>query len=99
MDSYLNYNPLKQYTNNTIIHKETLHRELELIRQQGYSLDNREHNPDIVCIAAPIFGIDGNLAGTIGISAPDYRFSPEKACSFAEEVKRSAAAITEKLQA
>ena len=99
VDSYLNYNPLKQYTNNTIIHKETLHRELELIRQQGYSLDNREHNPDIVCIAAPIFGIDGNLAGTIGISAPDYRFSPEKACSFAEEVKRSAAAITEKLQA
>ena len=70
-----------------------------MIRQQGYSLDNREHNPDIVCIAAPIFGIDGNLAGTIGISAPDYRFSPEKACSFAEEVKRSAAAITEKLQA
>ena len=33
VDSYLNYNPLKQYTNNTIIHKETLHRELELIRQ------------------------------------------------------------------
>lgn len=98
VENYLKYNPLKQYTDNTIMHKETLYRELELIQKQGYSLDNREHNPDIVCIAAPIFGPDGNLAGTIGISAPDYRFSPERACSFAEEVKHSAASITEKLQ-
>lgn len=35
VDSYLNYNPLKQYTNNTIIHKETLHRELELINYRS----------------------------------------------------------------
>ena len=98
VERYLQYNPLKQYTDYTIVDKEKLFKELEQIRNQGYSMDNREHNPDIVCIAAPIFGGDEQLVGTIGISAPDYRFSPEKACSYADEVKHSAAVITEILK-
>lgn len=98
VDSYLAANPLRQYTDETITRRDVLDLELEQIRRQGFAMDNREHNPDIVCIAAPIFGLDGNLAGTIGVSAPDYRFSPEKARSLAPEVMRSAKAITEKLK-
>lgn len=98
VENYLKYNPLKHFTDHTILQEGELFRELETIRNQGFSLDNREHNPDIVCVAAPIFAADEKLAGTIGISAPDYRFSPEKALSLADEVKRSGAAVSKKLQ-
>lgn len=98
VERYLKNNPLIQHTSHTIINRSAFLRELGAIKKQGFSLDDREHNPDIVCIAAPIFGIDHGLAGTIGISAPDYRFPLNRALEFAEEVKKSGEAITRKMQ-
>lgn len=98
VDNYLKTNPLKKYTEKTITDKPLFFKELERIREQGYSIDDHEHNVDIVCIASPIFDKDENVIGTIGISAPDYKFPVEKAKSYADEVKKSASLISEKLK-
>ncbi|WP_255575680.1 IclR family transcriptional regulator [Caproiciproducens faecalis] len=95
---YLRTHDLRKRTEHTITDVDQLSAELELVREQGYALDRQEHVPDVVCIGAPIFNQEGAVVGTISISAPEYRFSLEKAISFSEEVKKSAATITGYLQ-
>ena len=64
-----------------------------MIRIQGYAVDNHEHHTDVVCIAAPVFDVDNQVLAAIGIAAPDYRFSLEKALSYSGEILRCAAAL------
>ena len=90
--------PMKRFTDNTICDEDAMRKELEAIRNQGYALDNCEHNPDVICIASPIFDSQDNVIATIGISAPSYRFPIEKALSFKDEVMKSARIVTEILR-
>lgn len=97
LEEYMTKVKMESFTSQTIITPQALLRELEVIRIQGYAMDNHEHHSDVVCVAAPIFDIGNAAVASIGISAPDYRFPLEKALSYKDEVLRSAAAITEKL--
>ena len=97
LNNYLEHNQLTRYTPLTICDPQSLRRELEVIRIQGYAVDNHEHHTDVVCIAAPIFDVDNTAVAAISIAAPDYRFSLEKALSYGKELLQSAARITEKL--
>lgn len=64
--------PLKAMTEKTITTTGKLKKELALIRERGYALDNEEITRGILCLAAPIFGFDGGLAGAISITFPTY---------------------------
>ena len=97
LTNYLNNLEMVSYTKYTLSSKEKLLEELEQIRTQGYSLDNREYNEDVICIAAPVFGKNGRFKFTISIAAPSYRFSLEKAKSYSDEVIKSSKLISEKL--
>ena len=61
------------YTPNTITEFPVLLKELEQIRQQGYALDNEEHEIGVRCIAVPVLGYGGRPAAAISISAPIFR--------------------------
>ncbi|MFU0832510.1 MAG: IclR family transcriptional regulator [Oscillospiraceae bacterium] len=95
LEDYLNATPLYKYTENTIVDKDCLKRELQQIRRQNYSIDNREHHPDVVCIAAPIFSRNHTILAAISVAAPTYRFSLEKALSYKDDVIAAGKAITE----
>lgn len=97
LKNYLEHTELTRYTSKTLADPESLLRELEVIRIQGYAVDNHEHHTDVVCIAAPIFDVDNQAPAAISIAAPDYRFSLEKALSYGRELLQCAARITEKL--
>lgn len=97
VEGYLKRVPLEKYTETTIVTREALLKELEVVRVRGYSIDNREHHSDIICVAAPVFDHRGEVICSIGISAPDYRFSLEAALGYADEVTESAKIITAKL--
>ena len=99
MNRYLAQTPLQPFTSKTLTDEASLRQELEVIRVQGYAVDNHEHHDDIVCIAAPIFDIDGAAIASISVAAPDYRFPLEKALSYGQEVLKSAAVITGRLGA
>lgn len=98
VEGYLKRVSLEKYTENTILTGASLLKELEVIRVRGYAIDNREHHSDIICVASPVFDNRGGAICSIGISAPDYRFSLDAALGYANEVIRSAELVSKRLQ-
>jgi IclR family acetate operon transcriptional repressor len=97
LNNYLNHIEMVPCTDFTITNKEQLLVELAQIKEQGYSLDNKEYNEDVICIAAPIFGKNDKLICTISIAAPSYRFSLEKAKTYSDELLKSSKVISQRL--
>lgn len=98
VENYLKNVPLKRYTDFSIVTKPALYNELAEIRKQGYALDNREHNPDVQCVAVPVFSADKeHVLCAISIAAPQYRFSMEMALSYVNELKQSGEAVSHRL--
>lgn len=69
---------LKVFTPNTIKTVEELLAELERVREQGFALDLEEHEPDVVCVGAPIFNGQGNVCAAISVSGPASRLGKLK---------------------
>jgi len=63
------------YTDNTITTPEALRAELNDIRKVGISFDREEHEPHIICIAAPILTSSGRVLGGLSITSSTQRHS------------------------
>ena len=59
---------LQRYTSNTITRPDDFFAELEKIREQGYAIDNSEHEKHIHCIALPILNEFNELEAAISIT-------------------------------
>jgi DNA-binding IclR family transcriptional regulator len=94
LEKYFSIVTFKRYTDNTLTEENDLRQELALIKQQGFALDNSEHNPDVVCIAAPVFASSQRAIASISISAPKYRFSLERASGLAADLLESTGQIS-----
>ncbi len=68
---------LPKMTDRTITVIEDLMKELEAIRQRGYSIDNGENEEAARCVGAPIFDRRGQVAAAISISGPAQRLSAD----------------------
>lgn len=66
---------MTKFTKNTITTKKQLFQELKVIRENGYGFDVEERDEDVSCVAAPIFGANGEVLACISISGPHTRFS------------------------
>ena len=55
-----------------------LRAELERVRQRGYAVDDRENEPDVRCVAAPIFDHTDTVAGALSVSGLVSRISPAR---------------------
>lgn len=53
-----------------------------------------ERHPDLAAIAAPILGASGEVVGSLGISVPLYRFTPETEALCRRLTMREAAQVT-----
>jgi IclR family transcriptional regulator, acetate operon repressor len=61
-------------TAKTMVTPSDLHEELCRIRERGYSVDDRENEPDVNCLAVPVFfGSPAMPTGGISISAIAHR--------------------------
>lgn len=65
--------PVTRFTENTIVDKHALLRELQESREMGFTVDNMEHEYGVKCVAVPIFRLDNTLAGAMSISCPSLR--------------------------
>jgi len=74
--SYYEKNGLHQFSDATIQSVEAFVAHLQKIHDQGFALDRGEHEAEVRCIAAPIFGISGKVIAAISISGPASRMDP-----------------------
>lgn len=65
-------------TAKTITSADALAEEVELVKNQGYALDNIENEEGIRCIAAPIFDFQGKIIASFSISGPSNRITMER---------------------
>lgn len=78
LDDYAKSGELVSYTPKTISTKEALAKELEKVRLQGYAVDDEENEPQIVCVAAPIFDHEGKVVAAMSVSTPTFRLDDAK---------------------
>jgi DNA-binding IclR family transcriptional regulator len=88
----------RRYTDTTIDSLDKLMRHLELVHRQGYAWDEGEHEPDVRCVAAPIFDLSGRAVAAISIAGPATRMEQsETKAELTSRVLQAASAISEKL--
>jgi IclR family KDG regulon transcriptional repressor len=85
---------LLAFTKKTLTTRNALHAELSRIREQGFGLDDEEHEQGIHCIGAPIFDHTGCIVATISASWPGFRYPREEESGQIEKVKAAAQRIS-----
>ncbi len=68
---------LTAFTPNTITDIEKLKEELRLTRRNGFAIDREEFQLGVVCLGAAIRDHAGAVVGSIGVSSPAFRATPE----------------------
>mgnify|MGYP005843022703 CR=1 FL=1 len=89
---------LHRFTDTTITDLDSLMHHLEEVRRRGYAFDRGEHEPDVRCIAAPIFDASGAVVAAISISGPANRMEPLEAnLEHIDKVLRAARKVSQRL--
>jgi len=81
-------------TPNTITTAERLRAELARVRDLGYAVDDVENEPDIRCVAAPVFDHTGLVTAAVSVSGPATRITPERVAEVGKMVAETAHGIT-----
>jgi DNA-binding IclR family transcriptional regulator len=74
--SYAQRTGLRSHTRNTMCDIETLAKELERVKEQGYATDNEEAEIGVRCIGAPVRDDTTALVAGLSVSAPAERMKP-----------------------
>ncbi|RSL33057.1 IclR family transcriptional regulator [Salibacterium salarium] len=85
------------FTNTTITTVDGLEKHLEGIRENGFALDEEEHEEGIQCAASPIFDYAGKVVASVSVAGPVIRVKDEKLALIAEDVKQTAAAVSQEM--
>ncbi len=71
--AYYRDRSLRGFTPTTITDIDALLKHLEQVRAQGYAFDAGEHEPEVHCVAAPIFDRAARVVAALSISGPSNR--------------------------
>lgn len=88
---------LHPFTENTIVSRDELVKELDITKKKGYSIDHMEHEYGIKCVGMPILRGDGRVIAGISLSGPSLRFTEEKIQFFAQVLKENIEQIRVKI--
>ena len=88
---------LPRMTEATITAKTKLEKDLEEIRQRGFSIDRSENEPQTYCIGAPIFDHGGGVVGACSVSGDDPTLIEERAEEAGARVRGAADQISRRM--
>lgn len=91
--------PLKRFTSTTITRRETLERELEMSRAQGFAVDRAEGAEGIHCVAVALVDRYGQPVGSITTMAPAARMPESEFAAVAEKCAIAKAETERRLHA
>lgn len=89
--------PLVAMTPNSITDPGILREALDEIRQRGIAVENRESNPDVSCVAAPVRDRTGQVVAALSISVPMIRWSDDRRAELEQLALKGAAELSERL--
>jgi IclR family acetate operon transcriptional repressor len=88
---------LKRFTTRTITTVAGLKRELSLIRERGYAIDDTEHEAEIRCAACPVRDHTGRVVAAVSLTAPTLRMSRDRIEAMAPLVREYADRVSRKM--
>lgn len=95
LDALLAQLDLRSFTPQTITSAKALREQLVTVREEGIALDDEEYIPGVVCIAAPIFNVKGEMQAGVAIQSPSARMSPKDALRHSMPLRRAAKALAD----
>lgn len=84
-----------RFTAHTLGSIQELRDELTIIRQRGYAFDREEHEPGIICVAAPILTRNKRVIGAISVTSTTSRTSLEQLETLAPKMREVAGDIAD----
>jgi IclR family transcriptional regulator, KDG regulon repressor len=93
LDRILPQMSFHRFTGNTLSGPEALKDELAEIRLAGHALDREEHEPGIICVAAPILSTRNRVLGALSVTSSTARMTLGDLEGRAETVKAVARRI------
>lgn len=94
LDAYCQALPdMQPLTERSISSPDQLREELVHARIAGYAIDNEEIESGLICVAAPIIGMDHTALAAVSIAGPAFRMH-EEIDTMIREVKLTAANIS-----
>ena len=89
--------PLVAMTPNSITDPVALREALDDIRRRGVAIENRESNPDVSCVAAPVRDRSGQVVAALSISVPMIRWSEDRRAELEQLALKGAGELSERL--
>ena len=98
LNDFINSKGLPKRTEKTITDSHQLKLHLEMVRNQGYAVDDEEDDLGTRCVAAPIRNEVGHVIAAISISGPTIRITWKKVLdTFKDQVVNTALKISRQL--
>jgi IclR family KDG regulon transcriptional repressor len=85
---------LKPSTKKSVTDQSVLLREITEIRRTAIAFDDGEFNPEVRCVAVPVYNFTGEVIGALGISGPIWRMSDQILQSRAKLVQTAASRLS-----
>ena len=89
--------PLQTFTEFTVTDQGGIKKQLQSIKETGYSIDDEEIEIGLKCVAAPIFDYHGNAIASLSCASPKMRLTDERLPIVIEGVKKASLEISRKL--
>ena len=93
LEAALDRQSFHRHTASTLTTRADLLRDLETIRHSGLAFDREEHEPGIICLAAPILAPGGQLLGAVSITTTTARSSLAALADLGPALRDTAARI------
>jgi IclR family acetate operon transcriptional repressor len=84
-------------TARTITALPQLRKELQQIRDQGYTIDQEEAVEGLSCVAGPIFNHSGQVVAAFSVAGPATRLTPARIPELAQMVRETSQQISNRL--
>ncbi|PIE34329.1 IclR family transcriptional regulator [candidate division KSB3 bacterium] len=97
IDEIIDEKGLPRFMPNTITDPKILKKEIQIIRERGYALDDEENEPGVCCVAAPILDSSRHVIASISISGPSVRITGERIPVLADVVIETCRQISQAL--
>jgi DNA-binding IclR family transcriptional regulator len=98
LNNFVKEKGLPKRTENTITNFTQLKEHLNLVRGQGYAIDDEENEKGIRCVAAPIRNEAGKAIAAVSISGPAFQVTKKMAQErLKKEVMETALKISQRL--